>query len=383
MPLATPILTNISTKAQIYFSESPMHFNFQNALANNNIQKVTVEVYVWRGLQTADLPTTPAFVFSNVNKISPSDDYITININNEIKSYIQTSNLNKHNPQWAYNTLGSSASAGEGVFFHIVYKVDSEAVQQLGTYFATMGYRYNYEQVGSPYTTYNDAETFRRYANGIRYDIFSINLTTDKATAHSGIGSMITQTVIEPANREIQTGVSCIIVYLNRLGLWDIFTPFGKVVETEEIKRDSYEVSYRNPLTVNNQLQHLQGNDLPKGVRKWSINTSLLDERNNYQIKEINQSSKIYLVVFQDKLKYTAVDAGITVDTTAYTVDDTNITVDADVVTLLDVGFYKEFIQIPVKKTNNTFVKKTKLNDKSSISYTIELEEVNNLINDI
>jgi len=383
MPLATPTLTNISTKAQIYFSESPIHFNFQNALADSNIQKVTVEVYVWRGLQTADLPPSPTFVFSNVNKVSPSDDYIALSFHNEIKSFIQTSNLNKHNPQWAYNTLGLSASAGEGVFFHIVYKVDSESVQQLGTYFATMGYRYNYEKLNGAFTTYDDVETFRRYANGIRYDRFGISLATDKATAHSGAGSIITQTEVVPTNREVQTGVACLVVYLNRLGLWDSFTPFGKVVETEEIKRDSYGVSYRNPLNVNSQLQHLQGNDLAKGTRKWSINTSLIDEQNNYQIKEINQSSKIYLVIFEDKLTYTAVDDGITVDTTDYTVDDTTITVDSDIVTLLDVGFYREFIQIPVKKSNNTYVKKTRLNDKSSISYTLEFEEVNNLINDI
>ena len=47
------------------------------------------------------------------------------------------------------------------------------------------------------------------------------------------------------------------------------------------------------------------------------------------------------------------------------------------------VGFYSNFVQIPVKITPSSFLVKTRLNDKSSISYTIELEETNNFINNI
>ena len=384
MPLATPTLTNISTKGQFFFAESPIHFNFQNELADVNIQSVTVEVYIWRGFQTADLPTVPALIYNNVNKISPSDDYIALELHSEIKSFITSSNLNKNNPQWAYNTTDNSTTAGEGVYFHIVYKVDDESVKQLGTYFATTGYRYDFEQRGGSYTTYTDSPTFRRYANHIRYDSHTFNLTTVATTSHSGSGTngMIIKTTVNPTVRETQTGVSCLIAYVNKLGLWDTFTPFGKFTETIDTKRDNFSNSYRNPLNVDAQIQHLKSQGLAKSVRKFSINTGLLNELNNYQVEEIIQSPKIYLVVFSDVL-YTSEDIGITVDSTTVTVDDTTITADSTVITIDDIGFYSNLIQIPVINTNNSFIRKTKLNDKSSISYNLEFEQTNNYINNI
>lgn len=385
MPLATPILTNIDSKAKIFFAESPIHFNFQNQLTDSSIQKVTVEVYIWRGFQTADLPVTPTVVFNNIKKISPHDNYIAIELHNEIKAFITSSNLNKNNPQWAYNTTEKATTAGEGVYFHIVYKVDSESVKQLGTYFATTGYRYSFEQKGGMYTTFTDSETFRRYAKNIRYDNCTINLTTVAATSQSGTGvnGMINQVDVTPALRETQTGVPCLIAYVNRLGLWDTFTPFGKFVESIETKRDEYSNSFRNPLNVNSQIQHLQQTGSAKGVRKFQINTGLLDERNNYQIREIIQSSKVYLVIFDGSRIFTSVTIGLTVDSTQVTADNTTITADATTVTINDLGNYSSFTQIPVKNLTKDFVKKTKLNDKSSISYTLEFEEVNNFINDI
>ncbi len=384
MALSTPILTNIDSKAKIFLAESPIHFNFQNDATDASIQKVTVEVYIWRGFQTANLPATPAVVFNNINKISPNDNYIAIELHNEIKAFITSSNLNKNNPQWAYNTTEKATTAGEGVYFHIVYKVDSESVKQLGTYFATTGYRYSFEQKGGMYQTFTDIETFRRYAKNIRYDNCKINLTTVAATSQSGTGTngMISQIEVTPALRETQTGVPCLIAYVNRLGLWDTFTPFGKFVESIETKRDEFSNSFRNPLTVNSQIQHLQQTGTAKGVRKFQINTGLLDERNNYQVREIIQSSKIYLVIFDGDV-FATESVGLTVDSTVVTADNTTITADSVTVTTADLGNYSQFTQIPVKNTTSNFVKKTKLNDKSSISYTLEFEETNNFINDI
>jgi len=173
-----------------------------------------------------------------------------------------------------------------------------------------------------------------------------------------------------------------LIAYVNRLGLWDTFTPFGKFVESIETKRDEFSSSFRDPLNVNSQIQHLKQTGAPRGVRKFQINTGLIDENNNYQIREILQSSKVYLVIFGDDV-YQSIQAGITVDSTVVTVDNTTITVDSDVVTESNLGFYSKFTQIPVKNSTTNFLKKTRLNDKSSISYNLEFEETNNFINDI
>jgi len=382
--LTSPTLTNISTEAQIYLAGSPIHFNLQNEALDSSITSVTVEVYIWRGYQTADLPATPSLRFLNIPKISPSDNYIAISLHNEIKAYITSSNLNKNNPQWAYNTTQAASTTGEGCYFHIVYKVDAESDKQLGTYFATTGYRYNFEQNGNPYTTYVDSETYRYYASKIYYTAFDFNLTTVAATSYSGGGAngMIWKNLLTPTPLRTQTGVKCIISYINRLGLWDTFTPFGKVIETIETKRDEYSSTFRNPLSVNAQIQHLKQTGAPKGVRKYSINTGLIEEKNNYQIRELLASPKIYLVIF-DETTFTAPSVGTTIDSTGVTIDDTTITIDSETVTLSNVGYYSKFVQIPVTTKTTSFLKKTQLNDKSSISYTIELEETNNFINDI
>jgi len=379
-----PILTDINTKNNFFFAESPIHFNFYNENSDINIQKVNVEVYIWRGFQESDLPSTPSLVFNDVKKVSPIDNYIALEFHNEIKSYITSSNLNKNNPQWAYNTTDNSTTAGEGVYFHIVYRVDSESVKQLGTYFATIGYRYDFEQRGGLYPSYIDNGTVRKYANHIRYDKHSFNLLTTVSTSYSGVGvdGMIIKETVDPIVRETQTGVSCLIAYVNKLGYWDTFTPFGKFIETIETKRDNFSNSYRNPLNVDSQIQHLKSQGLAKSTRKFSINTGLLNELNNYQVQEIIQSPKTYLVIFSDVL-YTTEDIGITVDNNIVTVDNTEITVDSVAITLSDIGYYSSFVQIPVINTNNNFIRKTKLNDKSSINYNLEFEQTNNYINDI
>lgn len=383
MPLATPILTNIDEKEQIFFAQSPIHFNFTNEAGNSGIQKVTVEVYIWRGAQ-ASVPATPRLIFNNVKKVSPGDNYIALEFHNEIKSYITSSNLNQNNPQWTYNATEPATTSGEGVYFHIVYKVDNESVKQAGTYFATTGYRYSFEQKGGYYTTFQDVETFRKYARSINYDRCVINLGTVVATSQSrtGANGMIKQEVIEPEARNQQTGVKCLLAYVNRLGLWDTFTPFGKFVESTPVERDQFTSSFRNPLNVNSQIQHLKQNGAPTGFRKFTINTGLLDEKNNYQVRELIQSGKIYLVIFENDVFETE-QIGTTVDSTIVTSDNTAITVDSDTVTEENLGFYSKFTQIPVSIKTKDFLKKTQLNDKSSISYTLEFEETNNFINNI
>ena len=384
MALTTPTLTNIANKSQIFLAESPIHFNLQNILKDASIQKATVEVYIWRGYQLADLPITPQVVFNNIKKISPHDNYIAIELHNEIKAFITSSNLNKNNPQWAYNVTSGATTAGEGVYFHIVYKIDEESIKQMPTYFATTGYRYSFEQKGGNYITYDSIETTRKYAHGINYDKFDINLNTLYTVSYSGTGTngMITQTTFNPSVKQSQTGVKCLIAYVNRLGLWDTFTPFGKVTSSEPVERDEFSSSFRDPLNINSQIQHLKQNGAPKGRRKHTINTGLLDEKNNYQVREIRQSSKIYLVIFGDDV-FQAVQTGITIDSTTVSIDDTTITIDSDTVTENDLGKYSTFVQIPVKRMSDNFILKTRLNDKSSISYTLEFEETNNFINDI
>ena len=382
--LTAPLLTNIDSQAKVFFARTPIHFNIQNLAKNEAIERITVDVYIWRGFQNS-VPSSPSVVFSGIKKITPSDNYIAIEIHNEIKAFIVASNLNQNNPQWAYNPTTPSTTSGEGCYFHIVYKVDNEADRQLGTFFATTGYRYNFEKKGGDYLTFVSPETERRYAKGIVYDTHSINLATTVATSYSGSNAgspMIIKQEVNPAKRELQSGVSCLIAYIDRLGKWDTFTPFGKFVETVEFKRGENELSFRNPLSVNSQIRHSSVATISSATRKFNINTGLLSEKNNYQVREILQSSKIYLVVFGGNV-YSNTDIGFTADNAIVTADNTSITADAITITVADLGKFSTYIQIPVRCTTNNFVTKTKLNNKSSISYEIELEESSNFISNI
>jgi hypothetical protein len=94
-------------------------------------------------------------------------------------------------------------------------------------------------------------------------------------------------------------------------------------------------------------------------------------------VLEILQSPKVYLVTFSGET-YTAPQIGITIDSTSVTIDDTDITIDSQTVTTENLTFYSKFVQIPVKNATSNFLKKTQLNDKSSISYSLEFEATNN-----
>lgn len=107
-----------------------------------------------------------------------------------------------------------------------------------------------------------------------------------------------------------------------------------------------------------------------------------MTKKNNYQIREILQSSKIYLVFFGDGV-FQSIQEGITVDSTIVTADNTAITIDSSPVTAANIGFYSKYTQVPVTLTTDSLLIKTRLNDKSSISYSLDFEATNNTINDI
>jgi len=94
------------------------------------------------------------------------------------------------------------------------------------------------------------------------------------------------------------------------------------------------------------------------------------------------QSPKLYLVIFENDV-FINESVGLTVDSTLVTDDNTAITVDEDTVSAENIGFYSKFVQIPIKNNTTNYLKKTRLNDKSSISYTLEFESTSNFVNDL
>jgi len=379
-PIATPTLTNISDRSQIYFAGSPIHIDITTSAP------VDLDLYIWRGYQTADLPTTPQISYRGIPLVSAADTYVAFEISEQIRSYIVASNVNESNPQWNYNNVKAATLAGEGVYWQIVTRLSSGGgIVQYGTNFATLGFRGNYEQKGLPYSTYEDEGSARKWARNILYDDCDFRLTTVAATSHSGnkatVG-MIAQTPIVPYNPDCQTGSPYLIAYLNKLGLWDTFTPFGKIVTNETISGNSYNRTYRDPLHINNSIKHsvMQGQKASKV--SYTINTGALDESMIYQIQELIYSPKVYLVAFSGAV-ITSAQVGMTADTTTASADDTTITADTTAVTVSSLGFYSNFKQIPVICTNTSYIHKSKLNDKNKISYDLTFDETNSFINNV
>ncbi len=114
-------------------------------------------------------------------------------------------------------------------------------------------------------------------------------------------------------------------------------------------------------------------------AQSYSINTGALSEDMNSTIEQIIYSPKIYLIKFKGD-RQTTNTIGITIDNTYITVDDTTITIDSATVTQNGNGFFKTHQQIPVTVTDTDFGRKTRMNDKNAIDYTINFEETTSKI---
>ena len=135
--------TTITTEDQIYLAGSPINLRIQNIAKDSAIQSVQCELYVWSG----DLDTPPATASYTLiaTKVSLTDNYINFQI-----AEILSSHINGTKFAWLSGDNAPSI-AGEGVFFqykYVVTNVTAEAPVESVTNFATMGYRYDFEQVG-------------------------------------------------------------------------------------------------------------------------------------------------------------------------------------------------------------------------------------------
>jgi hypothetical protein len=162
--------TNISTADKITFANSPIHLRIQNVAKNNTIQSVVVYLWIWNGNQNKVLGTPNATYVKS--KISASDDYINIEVADVIKAYLinPLNALNTNQPTFAYNELTNPVITGQGVFWQVIADVTSTAgIERIvnATRFATLGYRWNYEQnlIGNNSTNPNGASGFLETVN--------------------------------------------------------------------------------------------------------------------------------------------------------------------------------------------------------------------------
>jgi hypothetical protein len=387
MPVPTTLSvgarTPINGSSYISFVNSPINIDFYNTDFDATIQKVTLYLWIWQGAQNRTLGS-PNYILKK-DKVSASDKRITLEISSLIKTTL--------NPIFVYNELTPPAIAGQATFYQWQVEVESEEVieQSTGnTYLATLGYKWDYEQ------------TYFASNNGVaRYGSFGFQMPVNlkfnprihdyqtqdfdftKSVATATTDNLIIKTPITPTDAQEQcTRDSTLIVYLDKRGLFEMFTPHGKVVIDSKIENQITNKSYRSPNSVDNWFNPSKIKNSIDATQSFTINTGNLLEGDGQVIEEILLSPLVYLIRFKGDVN-AVTTVGITIDDTFITIDDTVVTIDSVTVTDEKIGQFSIHQQIPVVVTDSAFLRKTRLNDKVEINYTIKMETTTNKILDI
>jgi len=379
MTLEVADRTDITTTEQITFCNSPIHLRIQNNAQDSTITRVILYLWIWSGEQNKSLGSAN-FILKK-DYISLSDDYINFQVADLIKSVLIG---NDNQPYFAYNQASNPTITGQGVFWQAKAEVYSGVTLETwnsGSYFATLGYKFNYEQNQIGFNGFGG--TVNRWYNPRVHNYISqdFNLTTTVATGTTT--NLINITDVTPPNGWKRcTKDPSLIVFLNKKGLWEMFTPHGKITTKSKIDSETSNLGFRDPSKIDNTYTHSKLRYNLDVTQSYIVNTGLLDETMVSIVEQILLSPKVYLIKFKGDI-ILGPQVGITIDSTYITIDNTVITIDSDTIGLEDVGFFYTHQQIPVTVTNSDFDLKNRINDKNSIEYNIEFEETNNKILDI
>lgn len=403
--------TAIDNSSKIIFSNSPIKLLVPDLTPTNPTYSAEVSIWVWKGNLTKPLGL-PNYILKK-SKVTPGDKYIEFDISDIIRSAIVTLSLfgnieGNSFPTFKYSGVSQETEIeGEGIFYQIgvetTYQSYSPPFEDQHRYyeytrFATLGYKWNTElglqgsngvEPGGSlgFLTPENPLTgeLTKYYNPLipRYQSAKFNLTP----AIEGVTSnnvIIRQDIDIPKNLSYCTRDPYLLVYLNKLGLWETFTPFGKCVISTKTTSEVSPRSYRNQGNVNTSIYSGKGRSDIDVIQSYSINTGGLTEEMDQLVEELIYSSRIYLIKFKgDKVLIPSIGEELTVDSTLFTVDNTIITAD----NTLAPGFigtklaYKDFYQVPVIVKDTDFTRRTRLYDKTNINYTIVFDETYNKIN--
>lgn len=380
--------TVIDNANQITFCNSPINIVVSDA----QIESVELFLWIWNG----DLNQTlgDANYRFKSKKIASSDTYIAFEISEYIKSFLVAppNAPNTSQPTFVYNELSNPAITGQAVFWQVQALIETSTttiLQNYNTNVATLGYKWADEQT---YTATNSIvaggslnfEVARNkwYNPKIHnYIAQSFDLTQPLVSCTSA-NVIKVDDVVPPANYKRCSLEPVLVVYLNKIGLFETFTTHGKVAYNEKIENEMQARLYRNPALVDNSFMHSKVKDNFNVTESFTINTGALTEEMVAQVEEIIYSPKVYLVFFKGDV-HTTTTVGITIDNNYITIDSLNTTIDGLSVGEEYLSFFKTHKQVPVIVTNSDFQRKTRLNDKKDINFNIVFERTTNKINDI
>jgi len=377
--------TDISNDTDITYCNSPIHLRLQNALQDNTIEDAFVYLWIWNGAQNKVLAAPNHTLYKS--KISASDTYLNFEIAEIVKSFLvaPTNAPNTNQPNFSYNQFENPAITGQGVFWQIVADIKSGGVTTRYNYrtsFATLGYKWANEQTNNNFYTI-DVPSLDRWYNPKIHNYITQNFDLTKSVATATTGNLINVNDVTPPSEWSRISRDpYLIVYVNKAGLFEMFTPHGKVVKNAKIDRTEINVNYRDPSRLDNSYTHSKLSDNIDVTETFTINTGSLTEDMVSQVEQIVYSPKVYLIRFVGDVNITTT-VGITIDNTFITIDDLNTTIDGLSVTSESLAKYKTHEQIPVILTDTDFTIKNRVNDKNEINYNLKFEVTTNKINDI
>ena len=364
--------TPITSASQVTFANSPIYIR-NTATSNPQI----VYIWVWNGNLNKTLGAANSIL--SKSKVSDSDNYIQFKVQDLILPYL--------NPNFAFNEVDMPAVSGQVVFWQAKTYSNDILIADTGTNIATVGYRWSYEQnfilgnngiLPNRNIPYND--TVNKWYNSKIHHYFTQNFNFELSMSEANTNNIITTSQLTiPSGWSRCSLDPCLIVFINKLGLWETFTPNGKLFTQEKVDFDNQNRSFRDESRIDNTYAHYKDKRNVETTQTFIINTGGLDETMNETVKQIILSPKVYFIRFKGDLVIPEA-VGVTIDNTYITIDDTIQTIDSDTVGLEDIGFYKTFQQIPVIVTNQDFTEKKRLNDKSKIDYVLNLEQTNSSI---
>jgi hypothetical protein len=377
-PLPVDVRTPIDSESKIKFINSPL---FIRENASIDTKSIKANLYIWDGLQNQVI-NQPTVILTK-DKVSQFDNYITLEISDLIKPFIK--------PKFAYNRAAAPAITNQGVFIQaqiISINFDgSQTSRYTSTFFCTLGYRWNYEQnlIADNGVQNYGASGFivpvEKWYNPKIHNYFDQTFNFTRLVADATTANVINYVPLTPTKLRC-TLDPCLIVFINKLGLWETFTPHGKKTASAKVKRTVSNISHRDPSQVDNTFIHSKQITTIDAEQSYVINTGSLDENMTSIIEELIYSPIVYLINFKGDFELVTT-VGITIDNAVVSIDNTIISIDSQTITDEAIGFFKTHQQIPVVITDEDFTRKTRLNDRIAIDYNLKLDETNNKINNI
>lgn len=351
-------ITNIS---QIQPMNSPM---FVNLTSPNPFTHMVLYLWIWKGNLTAPFVSgVDPNVILYKEKVSTTDTSVRFEISNYVKDLIT--------PDFLYSTGVGVHGTGEGVFFKYEWtpifnpnNVNTPFVPPVTssqTYFGTLGYMWNYENNQSLYPfAYNsvnednmsfgfntNTQPSKGYDPSIKYYEYQFN-TFGAATS----STMVLPYVLSPLSSDLVCAKEpFLIAYLDKRGLWAYFTPTGKVMVDVKSEKEAFSRTYRNPQLFNNARMHEKKELNRTAIQTYTVNTGIIREEQGQFIEEIINSPLVYLIEFKK--------------------------------TTGQSGLYNNWRSIPVTVATKDFNRKTRLNDKNKVSYTLKFEEASQKLRNI